>query len=68
MNRLKALWGRSLAVVSVVAAPGLAFAAAPDTTSITTAITEYSGAAIALVIAFAVAVWGLRAAGLLGRR
>lgn len=50
--------------------PSLAMAqdATFDPTSITTKITTYAGYALIILIAFAAAVWGLRAAGLIGKR
>ena len=39
-----------------------------DTSTITAKITEYSGYAIVILLAFAAAVWGLRAVGLIGGR
>lgn len=65
---MKRFFARSAAIASFVAVPGFAMAEAPDTTAILADITMYSGAAILLIIAFAAAVWALRAAGLLGRR
>lgn len=53
--------------IGATLAAGSAFAAAPDTTSITTAITENAGAATLVVIAFIGALWGLKSLGLLKR-
>lgn len=60
---------RKLVVVGGTAlAPVAAFAQTADPTApIIAKITEYSGYAVALVVAFALAIWGLRAAGLLKR-
>lgn len=61
---------RKLAVLSVVLAPAAAFAqeAAPDTSEITSKIATYAGAAVLVLIAFALALWGMKAAGLLKPR
>lgn len=57
-------------VVGTLGAASSAFAqvAAPNTGDITDAITTYSTAAVAVIVAFALGVWAMRAAGLLGRR
>lgn len=65
----KALVARGAAVGSGFMVAGSAFAQeAFDTSEITGKITTYSGYALVLVLAFAAAVWALRAAGLLGKR
>jgi hypothetical protein len=43
-------------------------AAAFDPSSIVTKVATYSGYALVIILAFAAAVWGLRAAGLIGRK
>lgn len=50
--------------------PSLAMAqdAAFDPSSITVKIGTYAGYALIIIIAFAAAVWGLRAAGLIGKK
>lgn len=58
----------ALGSVALLASPLVAFAAAPDTAPITGKITLYVGAAVVILLAFAAGVWGLRAAGLMGRR
>lgn len=59
-----------VAVGSAIAlSPLSAFAqTGPDTGDIESKMTEYGAAAVALVIAFAVVLWGMRAAGLLKPR
>ena len=61
---------QKLAIVAGSAlAPVAAFAQDTDPTgAIKTKIETYGGYAVGVVIAFALAVWGLRAAGLIGRR
>ncbi|GAA5008861.1 hypothetical protein FNZ56_02910 [Pseudoluteimonas lycopersici] len=56
-----------VAGVLVALSPGLAFAAAPDTTAITSAITDGQTAAVAVAIAFGVAIWAVRALKLIRR-
>lgn len=55
---------------SAMALPGMALAQDPtfNTGDITTKITTYAGYALVILLAFAAAVWGLRAAGLIGKR
>ena len=55
---------------TALALPGMAFAqeATFDTASITTKIATYAGYALVILLAFAAAIWGLRAAGLIGKR
>jgi hypothetical protein len=63
MNSMKKLGaGLSLALMG-----GSAFAAAPDTTAITTAISDGQTAAITVALAFAVAVLAVRAVKLVRR-
>jgi hypothetical protein len=62
---------RGVALIGTVSMlPGLAMAqdATFDTSSITTKIGTYAGYALIILLAFAAAVWGLRAAGLVGKR
>lgn len=61
---------KQLAVLSMAAAPVAAFAqdASFDETSIITKITTYGGKAVLIIGAFLLAVWGLRALGILGKR
>lgn len=54
---------------AIALSPVAAFAqTGPDTGDIESKMTEYGAAAVALVIAFAVVLWGMRAAGLLKPR
>lgn len=57
-------------VASAAMVPSLAFAqdAAFDPSSITVKIGTYAGYALVIIIAFAAAVWGLKAAGLIGKK
>lgn len=50
-----------------LAAMGSAFAAAPDTTGITAAITEGQTAAVVVALAFGVAVWAIRGVKMIRR-
>lgn len=62
---------RGVALIGTAAMlPSLAMAqdAAFDPSSITVKIGTYAGYALVIIIAFAAAVWGLRAAGLIGRK
>lgn len=61
---------RAVGLTAAVAmAPSLAFAQdAFDTSTITGKIEQYGGYAVICIIALAAAVWGLRAAGLIGGR
>lgn len=60
--------------VGMVGAFGLvpAFAMAQDATfdpqTIVTKVSTYAGYALVIILAFAAAVWGLRAAGLIGKK
>lgn len=58
------------ATTALMTLPGMVMAqeATFDTASITTKITTYAGYALVILLAFAAAVWGLRAAGLIGKR
>lgn len=59
----------AMAGTAVMLAPVAAFAQVADpTAAIKSQIETYGGYAVGVVIAFALAVWGLRAAGLIGRR
>ena len=57
----------AVGTAALLASPMMAFAA-PDVTPITSKITIYVAAAVIIVLAFAAGVWGLRAAGLMGKR
>ncbi|WP_146033386.1 hypothetical protein [Stenotrophomonas sp. VV52] len=62
---------RGVALIGTVSMlPGLAMAqdATFDPSTITSKITTYAGYALVIVLALAAAVWGLRAAGLIGGR
>lgn len=59
----------AVGTAALLSSPLMAFAtAAPDTSVITGKITTYVAAAVIIVLAFAAGVWGLRAAGLMGKR
>ncbi|WP_394687121.1 hypothetical protein [uncultured Xanthomonas sp.] len=71
--KAKALSLRNRVVVFVVAfatAPAFAMAADGDfdVSTILSKVTLYGGYALAIILGFAAAVWGLRAAGLIGGR
>jgi hypothetical protein len=55
------------AMLALSLSPMAAFAAAPDVTSITTAITDNQTAAVTVAVAFAVAVWVIRSIHLIRR-
>ncbi len=62
---------RGIALVGAVSMlPSIAMAqeATFDPSEITGKITTYAGYALLILMAFAAAVWGLRAAGLIGKR
>ncbi|WP_414616672.1 hypothetical protein [Stenotrophomonas muris] len=62
---------RSIALIGAASMlPSLAMAqdAAFDPSTITVKIGTYAGYALIIIIAFAAAVWGLRAAGLIGKK
>ena len=69
-NGVRTRYNAMVAGLTALALPGMAFAqeAAFDTGSITTKITTYAGYALVILLAFAAAIWGLRAAGLIGKR
>jgi ACR3 family arsenite efflux pump ArsB len=52
-------------VVSFAATPAFA---AGESASIIPVITEYAAEAVLVIVAFCIAVWGLRGAGMLGRK
>ena len=56
-----------LVLAGSLVASGSALAAAPDTTAITAAITDGQTAAVAVAIAFGVAVWAVRAVKMIRR-
>ncbi len=66
-RKLYARTATGVATLGVALAPALAFAqdAAPDTSEIEAKFVAYGAAAVTLVIAFAVVLWGVRGAGLL---
>lgn len=57
-------FGTKAAVGAMALAPAAAFAQAPDLSSIEDEIGLYKTAVVGLVIAFAVVLWAIRAAGL----
>jgi len=58
---------KKIGVALLALSPGLAFAAAPDVTTITTAITDGQTAAVTVALAFGVAVWAIKALKLIRR-
>ncbi len=63
--------GQKAAVAStglLLSGAALAQEATFDTATITTKIATYVGYAVVILLAFAAAVWSLRAAGLVGKR
>ena len=68
-NGVRTRYNAMVAGLTALALPGLAFAQDTfDTAAITTKITTYAGYALVILLAFAAAIWGLRAAGLIGKR
>jgi hypothetical protein len=58
---------KKVGVAALALSPGLAFAAAPDTTAIASAITDGQTAAVTVALAFGVAIWAVRALKLIRR-
>lgn len=63
-NRLAAIVGTAMLLPAVAFAQEATF----DPSTVTTKVTTYAGYALVILLAFAAAVWGLRAAGLIGRK
>ena len=59
---------RAMAAGGALLASGASFAAAPDVSAIQTEFDTYKVAVVGLVIAFAVVLWAIKAAGLLKPR
>lgn len=71
IDKARALKNRILGATtafSLVPMLAMAQAAEFDPSTITTKITTYAGYALVILLALAAAVWGLRAAGLIGGR
>lgn len=57
-----------IGAVSMLPSIAMAQEATFDPSEVTAKITTYAGYALLILLAFAAAVWGLRAAGLVGKR
>lgn len=66
MQSTKARATGLIATASLVPSLAMAQDASFDPSEITTKITTYAGYALLIILAMAAAVWGLRAAGLIG--